>query len=123
MKFARLTAFSGMTAVTRSPIGVIHQDEDLWAMFGRAVNESVDVARASGIELPPSMSRDIMAAVAAMPPESKSSMLGDLERGKPLELPWLSGAIARIGREVHVPTPTHDFITAVLKPHVRGTAR
>jgi 2-dehydropantoate 2-reductase len=120
MKFARLTAFSGMTAVTRSPIGVIHQDEDLWAMFGQAVNESVGVARASGVELPPSMSQDIMAAVAAMPPESKSSMLGDLERGKPLELPWLSGAIVRIGREVHVPTPTHDFITAVLKPHVSG---
>jgi hypothetical protein len=26
-----------------------------------------------------------------------SSMLEDLERGRPLELPWLSGAVVRIG--------------------------
>ena len=40
--------------------------------------------------------------------------------GRRLELPWLSGAVARIGREVGVPTPIHAFINAVLKPHVDG---
>jgi 2-dehydropantoate 2-reductase len=47
-------------------------------------------------------------------------MLQDLERGRPLELPWLSGAIVRIGTEVGVPVPTHRFIAAVLQPHVKG---
>ena len=42
-----------------------------------------------------------------MPPEAKSSMLSDLERGRPLELPWLSGAVVRLGAEKSVPTPTH----------------
>jgi 2-dehydropantoate 2-reductase len=120
MKFARLTVFSGMTAVTRCPIGPIRGDPELWGMFKRAVAESVAVARARGIDLPVSFAEEISKAVGAMPPESKSSMLGDLERGKPLELPWLSGAIVRIGREVGVPTPTHEFIATVLKPHVGG---
>lgn len=120
MKFARLTVFSGMTAVTRCSIGPIHDDPELWAMFRRAVAESVAVARARGIDLPATMTDDVIKAVGTMPRESKSSMLGDLERGKPLELPWLSGAMVRIGREVGVPTPTHEFIATVLKPHVSG---
>jgi 2-dehydropantoate 2-reductase len=47
-------------------------------------------------------------------------MLEDLERGKRLELPWLSGAVTRIGADLGVPTPTHRFITTVLTPHVNG---
>jgi 2-dehydropantoate 2-reductase len=59
--------------------------------------------------------------IKGFPPNAKSSMLEDLERGRPLELPWLSGAVARLGREVNVPTPTHSFITTVLTPFARGT--
>ena len=47
-------------------------------------------------------------------------MLEDLERGRRLELPWLSGAIARMGEESGVPTPTHAFINAILLPHQDG---
>ena len=47
-------------------------------------------------------------------------MLEDLERGRRLELPFLSGAVVRRGRELGVPTPVHAFIATVLKPHVGG---
>jgi 2-dehydropantoate 2-reductase len=120
-KFVRLTAFSGMTAVTRRPIGELQSDPELWTMTESAVCESLAVARARGIPLPDTAAAEIMAALRAMPPQSKSSMLGDLEQGRPLELPWLSGAIVRIGREVGVDTPTHRFIAAVLRPHATGT--
>jgi 2-dehydropantoate 2-reductase len=49
-------------------------------------------------------------------------MLQDLERGRPLELPWLSGAIVRLGAEAGVNTPIHRFIVTVLGPHVNGRA-
>ena len=42
-------------------------------------------------------------------------MLQDLERGRRLELPWLSGTIVRLGQELGVPTPTHTFIVTALK--------
>ena len=60
--------------------------------------------------------------VQELPPNAKSSMLEDLERGRPLELPWLSGAVVRIGAELGVATPIHRFITTVLSPHVNGSA-
>jgi 2-dehydropantoate 2-reductase len=48
-------------------------------------------------------------------------MLEDLERGRRLELPWLSGAVVRLGQEARVPTPIHQFITTVLSPFVAGS--
>jgi 2-dehydropantoate 2-reductase len=119
-KFVRLSVFSGMTAVTRSPIGVIVNDPELLAMLKAAVRETLAVAHATGVAVASSIDEDVAAAYKALPPQAKASMLEDLERGRRIELPWLSGAVARIGREVGVPTPIHSFINAVLKPHVNG---
>jgi 2-dehydropantoate 2-reductase len=119
-KFVRLSVFSGMTAVTRSPIGPLRDDPDLFAMMQAAYLETMAVARARGIALPARVFEEMMAMTQGLPPQAKSSMLEDLERGKPLELPWLSGAVVRIGREVGIETPIHRFIATVLKPHVNG---
>jgi 2-dehydropantoate 2-reductase len=119
-KFVRLSVMSGMTTVTRSPLGVICADAELFAMLKAAVAEALAVAHAKGVAVPPATVDEVAKAYAALPPQTKSSMLEDLERGRRLELPWLSGAIVRIGEEVGVPTPIHRFIATVLKPHVNG---
>ena len=124
-KFVRLSVFSGMTTVTRCPIGPIVSDPSLFAMLYEALKEAYAVARAHGIEVPASVIDDsaVRKGYEATPPEAKSSMLQDLERGRPLELPWLSGAVVRLGEQLGVATPTHRFITTVLMPHVSGSAR
>jgi 2-dehydropantoate 2-reductase len=119
-KFVRLSVFSGMTAVTRAPIGVIVNDPELLEMMRAAVRESMAVAHAKGVAVSNTIDDDVAMAYRALPPQAKASMLEDLERGRRLELPWLSGAVARIGREVGVPTPIHTFINAVLMPYVNG---
>jgi 2-dehydropantoate 2-reductase len=119
-KFVHLSAFSGMTAVTRSPVGPVREDPDLWAMAQAAVIEGMAVARAKGVALPPTIFHDTVATVHGLPSHAKSSLLQDLERGRRLELPWLSGAVVRLGREVGVETPIHRFIATVLAPHVNG---
>jgi 2-dehydropantoate 2-reductase len=122
IKFIRLSVFSGMTSVTRCPIGAICADPELFEMLLGAAREAMSVARAKGVALPDTVRDEIEQSFRALPPHMRSSMLEDLERGRRLELPWLSGAVVRIGREVGVPTPTHTFITNVLRPHVNGTA-
>jgi 2-dehydropantoate 2-reductase len=119
-KFARLTVLSGMTALTRCPIGPLREDPDLLAMMRAALLESIAVARAKGVPLPKKAFEDMDAAMDTLPPNAKSSMLEDLERGRRLELPWLSGTVVRVGQEVGVDTPVHRFITTALKPHVHG---
>jgi 2-dehydropantoate 2-reductase len=119
-KFVRLSVFSAMTAVTRCPIGVIVNDPDLLAMLKTAVREATAVAHAKGVPVPDDGAEQVERAYRALPPQAKASMLEDLERGRRLELPWLSGAVVRIGREVGVETPVHRFVTTVLNPHVNG---
>jgi 2-dehydropantoate 2-reductase len=121
-KFVHLSAMSGLTAVTRCPVGPLRDDPDLLAMWQAAVVESAAVARARGIDLPRSFFDDLMTLVQQLPPQSRSSLLLDLEHHRPLELPWLSGAVVRMGRTLDVQTPIHRFITTVLTPHVNGRA-
>jgi 2-dehydropantoate 2-reductase len=118
-KFVWLSVFSGITTVTRLPIGAIRDDPDLLAMCQAAGMETMSVAHAKGVLLPPKVFADMIATFQELPPQVKSSMLEDLERSRPLELPWLSGAVVRIADELGVPAPTHRFIAAVLGPHVR----
>ena len=51
-----------------------------------------------------------------------ASMAHDLIRGNRIELPWLSGKLVALGRELGVPTPVHSVLNAVLKPYVNGTS-
>lgn len=120
VKFVRLGTWSGMTTVTRSAMGVIRESPELMRMMDAALEEALAVGRARDIAFPDGLVEATQQMVRNFPPGSKSSMLEDLERGRRLELPWLSGALARMGHEAGVPTPVHAFISAVLGPHVQG---
>jgi 2-dehydropantoate 2-reductase len=119
-KFVRLATWSGMTTVTRSPMGVIRNSPSLMAMMAAALDEAITVGYARGVSLPTSLPEETLTLVNSFPDGAKSSMLEDLEHGRRLELPWLSGAVARMGREAGVPTPVHQFIATVLEPFVAG---
>ena len=122
-KFVRLATWSGMTAVSRSTMGVVRDDPALSAMMRAALDEAIAVGRARGIALPADLPEQTETLVDRFPFEAKSSMLEDLEHGRRLELPWLSGAVVRMGRAAGVPTPVHGFITAALSPFVGGVPR
>jgi len=119
-KFIPLSVMSGMTSLTRLTNGVILDDPGLSQMMDDAVNEAVAVGRASGIKLPEDAAERVMRGVRSAPYDTKSSMLVDLERGKKLELPWLSATVAGLGKELGVPTPTHHLIATILGPHAKG---
>jgi 2-dehydropantoate 2-reductase len=120
-KFVRLSTWSGMTTVSRSTVGAIRDDPALAAMMRAALHEAIAVGRARGVQLPDELPAETEALVSRFPHEAKSSMLEDLEHGRRLELPWLSGALVRMGREAGVPTPVHGFIAAALGPFVAGS--
>src|SRR5690606_18437595 len=91
-----LAPFSGVTSLLRQPIGAVRADEDGRWLYESAVEEVVAVARAKGVALPEDQVRRVLDFSDGLPAEMKSSMLGDLERGGRLELPWLSGAVVRL---------------------------
>jgi 2-dehydropantoate 2-reductase len=119
-KFVFLSAFSGVTALSRSAIGPIRTDATGRLFIARALAESAAVARAKGVALAEDHVEKALGFVDRLPATMKASMLHDLERGAKLELPWLSGAVVRLGREADVPVPTHETIVAALTPHQGG---
>ena len=59
----------------------------------------------------------VLASVkSALDPQAKSSMCRDVERGRPLEVEAINGAVARFGAEALVPTPANDEILGRLLP-------
>jgi 2-dehydropantoate 2-reductase len=120
MKFILLATNASITAATRQPIGKLRDDPDIRPIFLAAYKEVLDVGRAKGVALPNDAVDRIVALTQNMPAPMKASMALDLDRGNRLELPWLAGKVAALGRELGVPTPTHDMMYAMLKPYVMG---
>ena len=115
-KFIFLVAFSGMTTLMRTGIGPIRDDPDAFALFRAVMEEARDVARAKGVAFDTDPVESWLKTIPGMPYDFRASMLADLEHGRRLELPWLSGAVARMGRELGVATPVNHVIATVLKP-------
>jgi 2-dehydropantoate 2-reductase len=120
MKFIMLASNAAMTAATRTPIGILRDDPDINPLFARAYAEVVAVGRAKGIKLPEDAVERTVLFNQNSPPAMMASMAHDLIRGNRIELPWLSGKVVALGRELGVPTPVHDILYAVLKPHISG---
>lgn len=119
-KFIFIAGLSGMTAVTRLPIGPVRQDPDTRALLLDVMREAAAVGRAKGVNLEAEAAEKQLAFIDGLPHDMISSMLGDLERGNRLEVQWLSGAVARLGKEMNIGTPANRFIYAALKLHARG---
>ncbi|MDX1580550.1 MAG: 2-dehydropantoate 2-reductase [Alphaproteobacteria bacterium] len=119
-KYITLSTMSGMTALTRCPIGPILESEELTAMTEEAVHEVASVGRACGVPIPADAEERTIKGMKGAPMTTKSSMLVDLEHGRRLELPWFSATVAKLGKDQGIATPVHRFIAAALSPHVNG---
>lgn len=122
-KFVYLTALSGLTCYTRGPIGPVRENPETRRMLEDAMAEAIAVGRAKGIPLPANLLEERMGLALGLAPTMRASMLHDLDHGNRLELPWLSGAVLRMGEETGVATPTHRQIVEALQPFVDGARR
>jgi 2-dehydropantoate 2-reductase len=113
-KFVFLTALSGMTALTRKPVGEIRAHPATRAMLLDALRETAAVARAEGASIPDSFADKQMEMIDTLPAGMLSSMAQDLLRGRRLELPWLSGAVVRRAEKYRLAVPAHRAINAAL---------
>jgi 2-dehydropantoate 2-reductase len=120
MKFILLATNAALTAATRTPVGLLRDDPDIAPLFGRAYAEVAAVGRAKGVKIPDDAVEKTIGFNRNAPPAMMASMAHDLIRGNRIELPWLSGKVVALGRELGIPTPVHEVLYAVLKPFVDG---
>jgi 2-dehydropantoate 2-reductase len=109
-------ATNPMGALTGLTHGRLCERPDLRAVVSALVDEGKAVANAQGITL--DADPEELIDHAARPDVAyghKASMLQDVEARRATEIDYLNGGIARFGRELGVPTPLHETITALIK--------
>ncbi|MBP9503466.1 MAG: ketopantoate reductase family protein [Candidatus Promineofilum sp.] len=106
-KLAVNAAINPLTALLRVPNGFLLEHEPLVALMSEAAREVAAVADAQGIALPYDDAAERAIAVARATAANRSSMLQDIQRGAPTEVEAICGAVARVGRELGVPTPVN----------------
>jgi 2-dehydropantoate 2-reductase len=120
-KFVFLVALSGVTSVSRRPTGFCRADPELRATFEGAATETWRLGRKLGVRLPDDFIAERMKMLDGLHADMKTSMQHDLENGKPLEAPWLCGAVARMSAEAGLEAPVNRTLYAALKPYLDGS--
>ncbi len=115
-KYLLISAFSGVGAVTRSPVGMFRSIPETRAMFRRALEEVVLVANSRGVGLTEKSVQAVIDRIDQTQPDTMASMQKDVLAGRPSELESQTGALVRMARAATVSVPTHEFIYASLLP-------
>jgi len=106
-------AFNPISALTGATLARMTADPDVSALVRAVMAEAECVAARLGLKLPVSIDQRMVGA--AKVGEHKTSMLQDLEAGRPLELEAVVGAVLELGGQLGVPMPATQAIYACTK--------
>jgi 2-dehydropantoate 2-reductase len=119
-KYVFLVGLSGTTTAMRSPIGPIRENRQTRAFLLDVMREVVAVGNAHGAELQSDYAERRLALADDVAADMTSSMHHDLQRGRPLEIRWLSGGVVQLGSAVGIATPLNRAIADVLALYEAG---
>jgi len=106
-------AFNPISALTRATLAQMARDPEVSTLVRNIMTETEAVASKLGFKLPVSIDQRI--AGAEKVGEHKTSMLQDLEAGRPLELDAVVGAVVELGERLGVPMPHTRAVYACTK--------
>lgn len=122
-KFAVIVATAGATAPSRLPIDVLRAHATSASLFRRLAEETIDVGRACGVDLPSDAVDECLRFIDTIGPGAYSSLLYDLLHGKPMELETLHGTVVALARTHGVDVPVSETVHALLAPWAELNAR
>ncbi len=111
-------ALNGLSTVLEVPYGGLLDHPIASGFMRRVIDEAYRVAGARGVRLePPDAAAYLTRLTTTLIPATashRSSMLQDLQRGKPTEIDAMNGAIVRLGLQAGVPAPANTLITRLV---------
>lgn len=105
--------FNPISALTHATLDVIASDPGTRAVSRAMMMEAKAIGDKLGVHFRVDVERRIDGAGAVG--AHKTSMLQDLESGRPMEIDPLVTVIQEMGRRLDVPTPTLDVVLALIK--------
>ena len=110
-------SFNPISALTHATLDVICTEPESRGLARAMMVEAQEIAERLGVKFPIDVDRrlDGGAAVGA----HRTSMLQDLDAGRPMEIDALVGSVVELGRLVDVPTPMIDAVLALVRQRAR----
>ena len=110
-------SFNPISALTHATLDVLCTDEGTRAVARNMMIEAQEIAERLGVKFPIDVDRRIAggAAVGA----HRTSMLQDLDQGRPMEIDALVASVQELGRVTGVPTPTIDTVLGLIRLRAR----
>ncbi len=109
--------FNPLSALTGATLDLLATDAELKPVVRAMMEEARAVGEALGVDFLIDTDKRIMGAAEAG--AHKTSMLQDLETGRPMEIDAVIGAVVEVARLAKVPTPTIDSVLALVKRRAR----
>jgi 2-dehydropantoate 2-reductase len=106
-------AFNPISALTGATLAEMARHADVAALARQIMAEAEAVAGRLGLDLPVSIDQRL--AGAEKVGEHKTSMLQDLEAGRPMELEAVVGAVVELGDRLGLPMPATRAVYACVK--------
>ena len=106
-----------VSALTHSTLSGLGTDAGVVDLLRRMMREGQAVGEALGARFKVALDRRLQGAFDVG--EHKTSMLQDLERGRPMEIDALVAAVAELGDRVGLDTPTIDMVLALVRLRAR----
>jgi 2-dehydropantoate 2-reductase len=111
-------AFNPLSALTTATLDVITGDSELRAICRQMMLEGQAVAEKLGVRFAIDVDKRI--AGGAEVGAHKTSMLQDLERGRPMEIDALLGSVVELAAMLEVPAPTCQTVLGLVRARARA---
>ncbi|HBV68372.1 MAG TPA: 2-dehydropantoate 2-reductase [Clostridiales bacterium] len=114
-KFMLNVGVNQVTAVTKSTYGKVTSIETNLVLFREAMSEVLAIAKASKIDLREEDIEEFVELMSKFSPNSKTSMLQDVEAGRKTEVDYFAGTVVEMGKKLGISTPINHVLYCVIK--------
>jgi 2-dehydropantoate 2-reductase len=109
--------FNPISALTQATLDVVATEQGTRAVARAMMLEAQAIGETLGVRFGVDVEKRIDGAAAVG--AHRTSMLQDLDKGRPMEIDALVTAVQEMGRMVEVPTPTIDVVLALVQQRAR----
>ena len=104
-----------VSAVTGADYGIFHTDKNTQLLMETAMQETIDVAKAAGVDLRDDDIPNWYAILRSLGADNKTSMLQDIEAKRKTEAPWFSGRLIELAKQYGIDVPVNQTLYRIIK--------
>ncbi len=120
-KFMINVGINQASAVVRAPYHVFQTSEHAQAIMEAAMREVVALAQAAHVNLTLDDIADWYPVMNTLHPQGRTSMLQDIDAGRPSEVDIFAGKMIALGEQYGISTPVNEMLLHAIKVIEAGT--